>query len=151
MVHRSQENIQNPLFFLLFSFVSMFFFCSFRRSLTHLPPFVSLPFWSCLVTLPLLFLTLPWRGRVFRWFLGRVIPCFFGRVIPCFLHSAASFLAWTSLPFFLFSFPFLFFALPFILLFFYSCCFPCLPFFFSFFSPFISPFRCLSLSAFPLV
>ena len=35
MVHRSQENIQNPLFFIIFSFVSMFFFCSFRRSLTH--------------------------------------------------------------------------------------------------------------------
>jgi hypothetical protein len=27
---------------------------------------------------------------------------FLGRVIPCFLHSAASFLAWNSLPFFLF-------------------------------------------------
>ena len=112
--------------------------------LTHLPPFVSLPFWSFWLLFFLLCSSL----------------FILGRVNPCFLHSAASFLAWYSLPFFLFSFILFFFFIPFFFtspssssscFLFSFLFFFCPPFFFLFFSPLYRPSVACLLSAFPLV
>lgn len=134
----------------------MFFFCSFRRSLTHsLVPHYLAPicFASFLVFFGLIW---PYLVTLFSFFssllfLGSVIPCFLGRVIPYFLHSAASFLAWNSLPFF-FLFFFLFSLFFFFFFSFFFLVFPFLPFSFLLFSlSFYRPSVACLLSAFPLV